>query len=268
MFRTIRSLEKFGKIRFRPAILAAAATLAIAAGSSGVEAQTTDPATTDQETSDEGWKFMLAPYLWGPSLDGTVVVKGLEAEADVSASAIFHHTDIAGMALFAARKGNWGIVGDVVWDELSVESEAPPADIDPTLGIFTVQGLRRLGRYADLTFGARYNYLKSKIDFEPPIGLTVEKSRDWIDPIVGVVLRTPAGHRWHANLVADVGGFGVGSELTWQVAPTVGFDMAKWASVELGYRVLSTDYETGDGADRFEYDILYQGPVLGVAFRF
>jgi hypothetical protein len=251
------------KERFRPGILAAAAVLAIAAGSSGAGAQTTDPGTTDQ-----GWTFTLAPYLWGPWLDGTVVVKGLEAEADVSPSDIFEHTDIAGMMLFAARKGNWGIMDDVVWDDLSVDSDAPPADIQPALGIFTVQGMRRLSRFADLTFGARYNYLKAKIDFEPPIGVTVEKTRDWIDPIVGVVLQTPAGHRWHANLLADVGGFGVGSELTWQIAPTVGFDMAKWASLEFGYRVLSVEYETGDGSDRFEYDILYQGPVLGVAFRF
>ena len=31
---------------------------------------------------------------------------------------------------------------------------------------------------------------------------------------------------------------------------------------------LSVDYKTGEGADRFEWNILYQGPVVGFAFRF
>jgi hypothetical protein len=51
-------------------------------------------------------------------------------------------------------------------------------------------------------------------------------------------------------------------------APPVGFRFTDRFSLEVGYRWLDLDYETGDGTDRFAYDVLTQGPVGGLAFRF
>jgi hypothetical protein len=218
--------------------------------------------------ASEDWKFIVAPYLWGAALEGDVTVKGQDAQVELSASDIFDHLDLGAMAMFVARKGSWGIAADGVWVDLEVESDAPPADLQPRLGIFTLQAVRRLSDIADLTFGVRYNRLEATIDFEAPINMEVSNTRDWVDPVVGIVLRTPGEHRWHAMLIADVGGFGVGSDFAWQAFPSVGFDLAKWVSIEVGYRFLSTDYETGDDQDRFAYDMLYQGPAVGVAFRF
>jgi hypothetical protein len=221
-----------------------------------------------QDAPVEGWEFTLAPYLMGASLGGTVSVNGREAEADVSASDIFDHMDLGFMGMFAARKGDWGVVTDTVYVKLDVPSEMPPADFQPTIALFSVQAVRRLTPYADLTAGVRWNHLDAVIDLKAPVPMRVEKSRDWVDPVVGVVLRTPGKGRLHGTLVADVGGFGIGSELTWQVFPTVGVQVSKRLSIEAGYRFLDVDYETGEGAERFEYDMLYQGPVVGLTFRF
>ena len=89
-----------------------------------------------------------------------------------------------------------------------------------------------------------------------------------MDPIVGLTLRTPAERRVLLRVYTEIGGFGVGSSFTWQVFPTVGIRLADWASLELGYRWLDIDYSTGEGRERFAYDVLTQGPVGGVAFRF
>jgi hypothetical protein len=35
-----------------------------------------------------------------------------------------------------------------------------------------------------------------------------------------------------------------------------------------GYRRVYTDYETGSGPSQFKYDVLSQGPQLGVTFHF
>jgi hypothetical protein len=219
------------------------------------------------ESAGDPWQFTLAPYVWATSLDGTTVIKGQEADVDISASDIWDHLDFAAMLMFVARKGNWAVAGDIVTVDLSVEKGSPPVEFDPTLSVVTVQAARRLSPFADLTFGARYNRLEGRLDFGPPIDIEVDKTRDWIDPVVGVVLRTTGERIWHATLVADIGGTG-SDDTTWQFFPSLGIDMAKWASFEIGYRLMDTHYETGDGPDRFEYDVLAVGPVLGVAFRF
>ena len=226
------------------------------------------PASAQTPAPHDDWQWTIAPYLWGAAMDGTIVIQGLGAEADFSASEILDNLEFGTMAMLMARKGDWGIYGDAVYVALGVTTDMPPADIDPTLGILTIQAVRRLNDVADLTFGARWNHLEAEIDFKPPISMRVDKAQDWLDPVVGVVLRTPGEHRWHVTLLADVGGFGVGSNLTWQLFPSIGWDMSKRSSFEIGYRLIKTDYDTGSGATRFEYDMLYQGPAAGLRFEF
>ena len=221
-----------------------------------------------EQPPGQRWEVTLAPYVFGASMDGNMVVRGRQADVDISSSDILDNLEFGFMSMAAARKGNWGIAGDVIYIELGVTSDMPPADVDPTLGILTVQGLRRLNKFADLTFGARWSHLDGRIDFKAPINVEVEHTKDWVDPVVGVVLKTPGEHRWHATLIADVGGFGVGSDLTWQIFPSAGVDMTKHVSLEFGWRILDTKYETGVDRNRFEYDMRLQGPVAGLAFKF
>lgn len=241
------------------------AALAVASVSSDRAALAADGAPPGDD-----WKFVVAPYVWGSALEGRAVVQGNEASIDLSASDIFDHLEIGFMAMMVARKRDWGITGDVIYVALGATSDTPPADIDPTLQIVGVSGVRRLSDWADVTFGARWNRVEGEIHFKPPMNLDVGRTRDWVDPIVGVVLRTPGRGRWQAALIADVGGFGVGSDSTWQVFPTVGFDLTKSKSVsmELGWRLLDVDYDNDDESDPFEYDVRYQGPVAGLAIRF
>jgi hypothetical protein len=247
-------------LRTRASALAAGALLASLAGGSTALAQDQPP--------DEGWKFTLAPYLMGASLSGDAVVRGQAADVDVSAGDIFDNLDWGFMAMAAARKGNWGVVSDTVWVKLSVDTQMPPGEFEPNIGLLSVSGVRRLSDYADATLGVRWNHVNARLRVDAPVAFEVERSRNWFDPVLGVVLRTDQEKRFHATLITDVGGFGVGSDFTWQIFPTVGVKVAKNVSVDAGWRFLSVDYKTGEGADRFEYDILYQGPVVGVVFRF
>ena len=224
---------------------------------------------TAPPTGDD-WECTLAAYLMGASLSGNAVVKGRENSVDISSSDIFEHLDFGFMGMAAARKGNWGVYGDAVFVALSVDGAVPPgipAEFKPTIALYSLSGVRRLSPWADATLGVRWNHVKGELAV-PVAAVNVEKTRDWFDPVAGVVLRTPGTGRFHGTLMADVGGFGVGSDLTWQVFPFVGVSLGKKLSFEAGYRWLKTDYKTGEGADRFEYDILYQGPVGGLTFKF
>ncbi len=42
----------------------------------------------------------------------------------------------------------------------------------------------------------------------------------------------------------------------------------KGATASLGYRAIGQDYGTGRGLSRFEWDVIYHGPIMALANRF
>jgi hypothetical protein len=60
----------------------------------------------------------------------------------------------------------------------------------------------------------------------------------------------------------------VGSDFAWQLFPYFSWQFGERASMQIGYRAVSMDYDDGSGADEFKYDVVTQGPQLGVTFRF
>lgn len=85
---------------------------------------------------------------------------------------------------------------------------------------------------------------------------------------MGANLSLPLAEKWRLNVRGDIGGFGVGSDLTWQAFPYVNWQFAKWSSLQAGYRWLYTDYETGSGTNEFCYDVLSEGFQVGLTVHF
>jgi hypothetical protein len=133
-------------------------------------------------------------------------------------------------------------------------------------------GARYWHQDADLRFG-----LTSTLDLN---GLVVSRNRaiarsgdvDWVDPLVGFRIRHGLAPGQELVLRADVGGFDVGSQFSWNVLAAYSFDFAvrdgvTYAGV-LGYRALSVDFEKGSGANKYEYDVVQHGPIVGLSLRF
>ena len=66
----------------------------------------------------------------------------------------------------------------------------------------------------------------------------------------------------------EIGGFGIGSDLAWQLHAIGGFRVSKLFQVAAGYRAISIDYTSGSGQDTFKYDIVTFGPELRFGFNF
>ena len=66
----------------------------------------------------------------------------------------------------------------------------------------------------------------------------------------------------------DVGGFGVGSELTWNAALHLAHQLSEGVSLGFGYHVMDVDFEDGSGLSKFTYDVQIHGPQIGVGFHF
>ena len=94
----------------------------------------------------------------------------------------------------------------------------------------------------------------------------------WVDPLVGLRLRHQFMPGQELTLSGDVGGFGVGSEFSWQAVGAYRFTFAQaygatWSGM-LGYRALYVDYSKGSGDTLYQFDMLQHGPIAGISARF
>ncbi|MFY9832020.1 MAG: hypothetical protein WAK66_04805, partial [Methylocystis sp.] len=103
--------------------------------------------------------------------------------------------------------------------------------------------------------------------------LALDKSgtMEWIDPIIGLRLRHRIGPGDEFQLRGDIGGFGVGSKFSWQLAGGYSHDMkiGDWTITNtVGYRALSVDYSNGTGSGQKGMDAVIHGPVMETSLRF
>jgi hypothetical protein len=229
------------------------------------------------EAADDGWQFTFAPYLLAASMGGTTGVRGFEAEVDMSASDIFSNLEMGFNGYLGAQKGDWGFGVDVIYMALGASTEF--VEVDPSQAAFTFLVSRRVAPTLDVTLGARWNVIRSRLEFRTNSaafpGTTVEDTYQWVDPVIGIAWRQPIGRRWIFGLPANLGGFGISSKIAVDVFPNVQFQLTKRAWIGAGWRLLYVNYETGydDGppildSDSFLYEVTSTGPVIGLLIRF
>ena len=239
----------------------------------GLALVTAAPAAGQAPPADPGeagrWQFVLSPYFMGASMSGTTAVAGQSVEIDLSAADIFENLKFGLMGTALARKGRWGLGFDGMWASLGATTPGDPAfTVDGDQGQFGLYGVRQLAQVADLTFGLRWNIISNALrPAEAPLPAASDTVQ-WVDPLVGLNLHLPAGRRLRAAIYMEVGGFGLGSDVAWQICPTVGVQASRRLGLDFGWRWLAADYESGSGASAFKWDVIQQGPVLGLVFAF
>lgn len=245
-------------------------------------------AQSPEASTPERWSVTVAPYLWAARLDGNAKVRGIKADVDVSFKDTLEDLGVAGMMVVEARQGRFGFGINPLFVRTKSNTNSGPLEADNTTDIAAVGAgvyyrvvdwefaRNSLGEPQSLaiepTLGARLNYLRGEIDARLDAGgqgarRQVDESQTWVDPLVGVNVVLRLSERWGVRSEADIGGFGVGSDLAWnaQAALTYRFTAAGFdAFAAAGYRALSWDYEDGG----FEWDVVMHGPMLGAGVRF
>ena len=140
------------------------------------------------------------------------------------------------MTVLDVRRKRIGLLTDLVFISPTADTKSLPLEggafsgyqansktffVDPELYV------RLLGRKrfsADVTGGARFWRLDNGITLLPGTlaKTTVGQTQSWIDPVVGARFRLNMGKGWFTDLTGDAGGFGVGSQQTWQVYGGIG----------------------------------------------
>lgn len=213
----------------------------------------------------EHWEYEAAPYLWAAGLDGTTTVGDLSVESDHGFSDLVDKIDFGFTGAFEARKGRWGILFDAIYIKLSDDVGSPrgTVDVEAVQQMYTLGGAWRAlegPTPVDLIGGLRYNYLKPTLGLG---GVERGRSKDALDPYVGVRGHYPLDPRWTLVGYLDVGTFD-GSDYAWQLLVGASYAWRPDRSLKFGYRQLKTKYS----GERIELDTTMQGLYVGVGFRF
>ena len=229
----------------------------------------------DAAPPSSAWHYDLVIFGWGSGLSGSVGPNVNELQVKESFSGLASHLDMAFMGHFEANNGTWGILVDPIYVDLGDDAHngaGYPVNLDLKQFIGGLAGSYRLYRSPkttfDLTFGIRYNELKTTIT--PYLLPKQSRSISWTDPVVGLKGGVQMSKVWSFGYRADVGGFGVGSRLTWMGMAQFSAKVSKCCSLGVGYLYYYVDYEKDAGRhDRgsFVYDMAQAGPILAVAFH-
>ncbi len=220
------------------------------------------------------WEFIVAPYLLFPHMDGSLTVRGKPVDVDVGPGNIFERLDFGMMLYLEAANRDWALTLDLLYmnlgetGQLPVSERVAEADMKQ-LGV-EVTGMRRIASWAELGVGARLSVIEGGLFVEEGQvlpGIDVSQTRTWLDPLVAARSVAPL-NRWRLRISGSIGGFGIGSDLGWQVYPFVGYRFSRLFELSAAYRWLGMDYKTGSGTDMFRYDMVTFGPEIGFVFHF
>jgi hypothetical protein len=114
---------------------------------------------------------------------------------------------------------------------------------------------------ADALAGFRYWRFGESLKFSPSVeGLNFSASQDWVDPLVGARILGNLSPKFEVSIAGDVGGWGAGSQLDYQVAGLLGYRIKPAVALQIGYRFLDVNYRSSGTI----IDVATHGPVMGV----
>ena len=220
----------------------------------------------------QDWTGQVTVYGWGAGVGGdfTPFTGAPTLSFDNSLSEVLEDLDAAFFATSFARRDDFVLVGDLTYSEVSRDGLVPPgipARGEVTLTSLTLAAGKRLDVVGDTTYdllGGIRGWKVNGLVSVPMGGIDRAPEKTFVDPIVALRVNSPFAENWSVLSYVDLGGFGVGSELTWQAAVTANYQVTDNLYLSLGYRHLYLDYR--DGGTKFEGSMA--GPLIGATWRF
>jgi hypothetical protein len=93
---------------------------------------------------------------------------------------------------------------------------------------------------------------------------SISRQDDWFDPYIGLRGRYNFNKTWYTAVRGEIGGFGVGADLMWEVEGVLGINLTHSIFTELGYRALGGNFEN----DNFKFDVVMHGPQITTGITF
>ena len=238
------------------------------------------------------WRFSFTLPLWIPSISGSFAsggtsvntggsLGGLSGVLDRLAPDTSTSLEFFFMGRFAAMKGPWTLVAEGYYASLDetvdwkIREEDTTGSLDAAIlrAYAAWQERSPLGQGPGAAVLAVGPYVGARayiidVHANPASGPSVDGSKSWIDPIVGVRADVTFRNGASIDLVADVGGVVTGSDPSWSFDAEISWPLGRHWAVVAGWTVLDIDYRVGSGDRDFTMNIGLSGPHVGVTYRF
>jgi hypothetical protein len=267
-------MHVFGKLKLSALGALAVALAAIGAG--------LHPACAQDAAIPGGVQILVTPYLWLSGINTTIktpLPQEPQVSSDVSAIDLLSHLSGAPfMGSAEIRDGPFGLVGDalhvVVSSPITTRSaffQGGKAVLTANMGtaLFLYRALEEPSQFADIGAGFR------SWGFSPIVNLnagalppaTVSRSAGWGDPLFAGRYHRELGNGFGLTAYGDLGGFGVGAHVDWQLVGTIDYALNPSTNLRLGYRSLNFNYQASGGLG-LGFNVHMKGPILAATFRF
>lgn len=227
---------------------------------------------------DRAWDIQAAAYLWLPESRTGIATPFGQANSELSASDAVDALDFGTMLAVNARNGDWSVLGDLIYLDLTLEGKTPlgllysGAEARTKLTAVSAYGLYRfydIGAVS-LEAGGGLRLMSSDIDVTLRGAGVGDRqfsiSDSWVDPLIALRATGRLSDQLQGVMLVDGGGFGIGSasDKTWQISARIDWQINDKWTLGAGYRTLYVDREN----DGVPYDLRMSGPVLGLSTRF
>ncbi len=226
------------------------------------------------DESTTGWNFIIEPYMMLPNMNGETGIGDLlpTVEVDANVGDVFGHLKMGAMLYMEATNDTWAVSSDVLYMKLGQDIQARKfitgGDVTMQQVAWEVAGLRKVMPWLDAGIALRLVSLDMEINTKTLLTeRNASTNETWVDPVIVARTQGLINDKWLYNLRGDFGGFGIGSDFTWQLQADFGYKFSKLFYTTLGYRVISIDYDKGGGSDRFLYDVNTYGAVVRFGFN-
>lgn len=223
--------------------------------------------------AEEGWKVVVTPFLFGAGLRGEIGIEGSDGEVDADFSDLLGELDFGGglQLELAPPDSSLGLLLGLTVVTLEEDGtttatgfEEIDAELDQTVAEASLVLELQPDGLIDLLVGARYWDLEGDLKavaVPPGDDVAARRGASWVEPLLGVRSRIPLSSSFSLLVRADAGGFGLGSEYTYDLGAQLAWAFSRSFELALGYRLLYAKYD-----DDFLYDASNAGPILGLSW--
>jgi hypothetical protein len=94
--------------------------------------------------------------------------------------------------------------------------------------------------------------------------VSVSNGVSWADPLIALRYHHDLGNGFGATVYGDLGGFGLGAHVDWQVMGTIDYALESWIDLHAGFRSMNFNYSL----PRAGLNVGLNGPIFSATFRF